>query len=293
MVLSLFGLDVQKSITKTINKTVNNFAAENNAVCAADVDQKLNILIEDSIVEIGNDFKAEQLARLNFRCIQQQQNSADLLAKLTAKLKESIKSDVKKALISGYEIGVQDIETKVNNIVERNVKFDSEQVCSAKAKQDIDFNLIRSQFRAGCSAALIEANRSTCEAAIAKLPANADIKQIGGIPQCRALEKCVTAGNVSIGQVVELSAACDQLQTIAVQIADELENIVEKDVTRKQRPGELFSIPTEVIIIIIVGVVLVGIIGLVITIVRQQQLKQQKELTKKPKSSLWKSTQPQ
>lgn len=265
-----FSAKVQKDITKSINESVVEFASEQVSECFSQSRQTLRLLIERSNLLVTGDFAISQEAKLAFSCIQQQDNSAQLLQDLEEKIKVQLKQKLQDPAFSVLSVDVQLSETQLSSIINSSVKLDSRQICQASLTQNADIQIKDSDVCVGCCApGNVASAEAICLAFLNASAASGTFDSNNLPPSCNVAATCAeNAGKFLIEQGVTFSSSCDQSQKIAAEITQKLKKEFEKQQSQEKEPFELFS--SELVMWIVIGVVVVAFIGVIVAIVKRK-----------------------
>lgn len=259
------SVSLQVSIQDTLNKTVSDFAASNVAECYAKTKQLFDTAIINSNFHVSGDFQQTQDAKVGFSCIQNSQQSAELMTNLASQMQSDLKQDLEK----GIEVGTARVgfsKQKIENIVEKHVKLNNEQKCTAIISNDAVLKIINSKVDIGtCDEKAVSANETACTNLIttaAQLAIQNKDTQANAMLElaknpCGALKTCAEkTGKFLISQGISFDGKCDQVGTIAANIADDLKTEMKatQTITETSAIGNIFKY-------IIIGVVVVAVVG--------------------------------
>lgn len=242
--MSLFGVNFSNDIQQTLNRSIASFSAPAIASCISEGKQKIQFLVDNSTIEISGDLVLAQEAKLVFSCVQSQKSNGNLINDFKTKLKSDLEQATEKALLDIGSANVANTVKQVSNIVENNVDLSLEANCTARLEQSSDTQIRNSRISVGnCSRDLLAAATETCRTGQQEL---AKIYIAGGRPSaevergmlatCPLVQTCAEkAGQFLIEQGIEFSAACEQIQNIAVEIANLLETELESSIKQTQK----------------------------------------------------------
>lgn len=248
MAASILGINLQKSLNKIVNDTINRVAVEAETNCYAPIDQRINFQVKGGgKVITSGDLALQQNTAFTLQCLQNQENSAELLSKLKTELTDELTNEIERSYVDVGSVNMQDVQRQVENTVENYINLSTSQKCIANVNQVANISIgPEAQVLVGqCAPELIEALSENCkgvrqETALAygilnnkdaseadKDAARKAIERNANSAVCNSFETCADkVGNFLLSQGVTSSVGCNQVQKISAELANFVENEV-------------------------------------------------------------------
>ena len=227
--LKAFGINVQSDITKRLNEITIDYAASATTDCFNDAEMKLGLLIQRSKVNVKGDFEITQKAKLAFSCLQQQENAGELLQDLQDRMKKTLMQEIDEGgLISSGNANISISSTDLKTIIDNSVNLNVSGLCQASVDQNIDIRIIDSEFTVGCTSDDLQIASNLCKMYVT----NPELTNLAS--SCDAVANCLTdRSKFLVGQGLEFTAACEQVQNIAAEIAQKVVQVAEIEQTQE------------------------------------------------------------